>query len=341
MKKKLIPLLVASLCMMSLFGCNGKSASTENETSNPTSTESKEEIEESKDTNSYLSDIFISDEHQLWYYTNGIAKDSTVSQILIAENGYLTYVESDYTLGDIAQMTEDDVYTDTMTKINNFEIAYAKYDTSKMQLFCQTDSTGNNVTDETILLDRDALVSFCIEPPNTPPANVLTFHVNTGAGSYTGHEVAFSSATVYDTNFQYYSFGKLYLLSALGTDETPKMYYTDDANELLASSIIKDKDAKDFYTSASVPDGTECRFHTPDGQTFMFDNVTEINSYLYFPEGSSIVECTESNNTESEASGEDGDNAVYAPEGNEGSSFYQDADGDGIDDRFQGTGGGW
>lgn len=341
MKKKLIPLLMASLCMMSLFGCSGKSASTETETINSTLSESKEEVEESQDTNTYLSDIFISDERQIWYYTYGIAKDSTVEQILIAENGYLTYTDSDCTLGDIAQMTEDDVYTDTMTKMKNFEIAYAKYDTSKMKLICQTDSTGNNVTDETMLLDRDALASFYLNPMNNPSVEVFTFHVNTGAGPNIGHEVAFSLATVYDTNFQYYCLGKLYLLSALETDEAPAKYYTDDANELMASSIIKDKDAKDFYTSAQLPNGTEWGFSTPDGQAFIFDNLSEINSNIYFPEGSSIVACPEANNTESEPSGQDGNNAVYAPEGNGGSSFYEDADGDGIDDRFQGDGGGW
>lgn len=331
---------MASICMISLFGCSGKSASTENETINQMSPESKEEVEEPQDTNSYLSDIFVSDERQIWYYTYGIAKDSTIEQILIAENGYLTYADSDYTLGDIAQMTEDDVYTDTMTKMKNFEIAYAKYDTSKMKLICQTDSTGNNVTDETILIDRDALASFYLNPMDNPSVEVFTFHVNTGAGPNNGHEVAFSPATVYDTNFQYYSFGKLYLLSALGTDETPKMYYTDDANELMASSIIKDKEAKDLYSSAQLPNGTEWGFSTPDGQTFIFDNLSEINSNIYFPEGSSIVAGSEANNTESESSGQDGNNAVYAPEGNEGSSFYQDADGDGIDDRFQGNAGG-
>lgn len=330
---------MASLCMMSLFGCSGKSASTENETINPTSPESKEEVEESQDTNTYLSDIFISDERQIWYYTYGIAKDSTVYRILIAENGYLICADSDYTLGDIAQMTEDDVYTDTMTKMENFEISYTKYDTNKMKLICQTDSTGNNVTDETMLFNTDALASFYIA--GFTLKEEFSFHVNTGAGPNTGHEVAFSPATVYDTNFQYYCFGKLYLLSALETDETPKMYYTDEANELMASNIIKDKDVKDFNISGPTPiNDSEWSFNTSDGQVLIFKNISEVNSHSYFPEGSPIVVSSEAD-TESESSGQDGDNAVYAPEGNDDRPFYRDEDGDGIDDRFQGTGGGW
>lgn len=73
MKKKLIPLLMASLCVMSLFGCSGKFASTENETINPMSPESTETEVNSENPDSesveYISSIFTSPERQILFDT--------------------------------------------------------------------------------------------------------------------------------------------------------------------------------------------------------------------------------------------------------------------------------
>lgn len=357
MRKKFMTMCMLSLCAMTLWGCDGKDkdkksskddttieasvSGTENKEENigedMTATEEivvTEEVVDVQDENEYLSDIFVSKERKIWYLTYGNAKDSSVDKIFIAENGYLICADSDYTLGDVSKMTDDEIYNEIMTKISNLEIPYNKYDAGKIKLVCKTDSTGNRVTDENLLVTEDALVSFYL---GIPTAIDLPFHVNTGAGPNPGYEVQFYSATVYEKNYQFYYFGKKYLMSALEEGETPITYKTDDFDESKSGDLIMDVESKKLYNSCDLFDGTYYGFVTPEGDKYIFENATLVNSHYYFPEGNAIVPYGSNTNGTDDTS--DGNNAVYAPEGNSGSSFDEDLDGNGIIDRFEGNAG--
>ena len=330
MKKKLIPLLMASLCMMSLFGCSGNSASTENETSNPTSPESTETEVNSENPDSesveYISSIFTSPERQILFDTYGTAKDSNIEEILIAENGTLTIFE-DYegTLGDIAQKTDDEIYNELQSLLSVNTTEYMKYDLSKAKVIYTTDTTGNNVMNETILFPVDSIVAFNLNNSGLRLERTYSFDVNQREDPLKGL-IVFSCSNVYESSFQdcYCLSSKRYLMERIDSDTKPTNYYPDNTNGELAMESFRDIDITTLTSGGTMLEN-QIKITKPDGSCYAFENITYIDLYYNFQEGNSLIPW---------------DDSLVTTQEEEYDEFNADEDGNGILDRYEGGDGG-
>lgn len=316
---------MASLCMMSLFGCSGKSASTENETINPTLPESKETEANSENQDSesveYISSIFTSPERRIFFDSYGTAKDSNIYEILIVENGELTvFLDYDGTLGDIAQKTDDDIYNELQSLISVNTTEYMKYDLSKAKIIYTTDATGNTVINETIFLPVDSIVAFNLNTFILERA--YSFDINQH-DLYNGL-ILFSSANIYESSFQYCLNGKHLLMERIDSGTEPTYYNPDDTNEALTTEAFRDIDIKTLKSDGSMLEN-QLKITKPDGSSYAFENITYNNGYYNFQEGNSLIPW---------------DDSLVTTQEEEYDEFNADEDGNGILDRYEGGDGG-
>lgn len=122
MKRKLLLLLCAATCVLSLLTACEKDKETGSQ-GNGNSNVKKESSEEQAENQKTLSSVFSMDNNAIWYFvdtsesnTKNLGKDSYPDEYYIFSDGELTYYYfSDetvpYSLGELSQMTDDEIIT--------------------------------------------------------------------------------------------------------------------------------------------------------------------------------------------------------------------------------------
>ena len=122
MKKKIISILLATLSTLMLFGCGAKgTATTENgETANV-------EISEKKVAKADTVSEFFSKGKHYACLVRGMSKDVTPIEIYFFEDGNVTILPGDVygcTLGELAQMSDDDIWTKYQDARESYKTIY-------------------------------------------------------------------------------------------------------------------------------------------------------------------------------------------------------------------------
>lgn len=122
MKRKLLLLLCAAMCVLSLLTACGKDKETGGQ-GNGNSNVKKESGEEQAENQKTLSSVFSTDNNAIWYFvdtseshTKNLGKDSYPHEYYIFNNGELTYYgfadeTVPYSLGELSQMTDAEIIT--------------------------------------------------------------------------------------------------------------------------------------------------------------------------------------------------------------------------------------
>ena len=223
MKKKHLKkavLCTALALSMSLFAtaCGSKDTASTNTDSNNITAESEdiedesEDIEdeskdiedEVKDSNIPVSSIFNSSEREIWYITDNIDKESSVN-IVVIENGTFTkyaLAGSGINLGECAKLTDDEVITKAKENYNS----YISYDLAKMEIYLNTDSSGNKVESESLYFPVSSIVSFEVLPV-VDQIHGLSLDFKSAAGI-----VNPVFGEIYDSSYYGYSFSGEYMI---------------------------------------------------------------------------------------------------------------------------------
>lgn len=158
-KKRNSSIVAAFMCALFLLmsGCSSPAASV----SSDNSVESPSDIDQSVVS---LSDIFSSDDPQIWYGVDEIGKDADIKTLYAIENGTISvYSFHDYksspnrTLGALSKISDEAFLNQVENDLANgsYDSRYCVIDASP-QLYLFTDKTGNNVASEGVLIGPDA-----------------------------------------------------------------------------------------------------------------------------------------------------------------------------------------
>ncbi len=300
MKKKHLKkavLCTALALSMSLFAtaCGSKDTASTNIDSNNITAESEdiedesediedesEDIEdEAKDSNIPVSSIFNSSEREIWYITDNIDKESSVN-IVVIENGTFTkyaLAGSGISLGDCAKLTDDEVVAKARENYNS----YIGYDLSKMEVYLNTDSSGNKVESESLYFPISSIVSFEVLPV-VDQIHDLSLDFKSAAGI-----VNPVFGEIYDSSYYGYSFSGEYMIKRSDSKVSLNLDGTDYSgahldedireDEYLSDGAAEDTGIQAYQSSEAIDgfkkkdDGYIAEFIDADNNYFSFENI--------------------------------------------------------------------
>ena len=300
MKKKHLKkavLCTALALSMSLFAtaCGSKDTASTNTDSNNITAESEdiedesEDIEdeskdiedEVKDSNIPVSSIFNSSEREIWYITDNIDKESSVN-IVVIENGTFTkyaLAGSGINLGECAKLTDDEVITKAKENYNS----YISYDLAKMEIYLNTDSSGNKVESESLYFPVSSIVSFEVLPV-VDQIHGLSLDFKSAAGI-----VNPVFGEIYDSSYYGYSFSGEYMIKRSDSKVSLNLDGTDYSgahldedireDEYLSDGAAEDTGIQAYQSSESIDgfkkkdNGYIAEFIDADNNYFCFENI--------------------------------------------------------------------
>lgn len=343
-KKNLLIGLLSIIMLTSLAGCGSKQEPNSSDVTDNTVTSSDTTTE---NQTKYISDLLHPSERTIWYHVNKMDKDAEVS-VIIMEHDSITLFDlngSDLTLGDVANMSDEEIYNMAESAITRYIdnyvspspdykmdfYYYLKYDTTDLNYFITTNASGNEAISETFIFPPYAL----LRSDNHPTTEFkIEFTVSLGTGPLApepGEVIVSHRGQIYDTNFIGWSTnGELYIRRATEDEIDAELsYFTDDLNPNKDNlNIIYDEDYDDYFGKViETPfDGRGIMaVETPDGEQYYFDTYYN-DSYYVIPDGTQ--------------------KHPYTPQPDDDNPFddeippENDLNNDGIDDNFQSGGDG-
>lgn len=227
MKKNKLALLTALTLSLCIFATSCAAAdNTETTVSEDSQAAVNTDITESDTTESeevtpvYAKDLFNSDTVKIWYRlgSSDIGKDTKISTLGIEENGTLTIYtlekDASQTLGYYARIDDSEI----VKYIKDNYTQYSRFNINDLQIYFETDSTGNNIVTEALVF-----------PPTSDfegQAGMITANGLDVVLTNMGGSVVPYIAEVYESH--YYGYGKpenhgnldSYIWVTRGTDNT-------------------------------------------------------------------------------------------------------------------------